>query len=498
MSFADQSYGPGQGAVNCGSSTATGPTSAVRVGLRGGVDVELGETLNNYALAAIADGNISMGDIDTALGHTLPFLFRLGLLDPPASVPWASLGPSDVDTEGARALARQAATQAVVLLKNSASLIPLALTQGSGAPTKIALIGPSIDSADIMLANYHGENRLAPQHTPLAALRAAGATVTSALGCATVLCEGAEGFPAALAVASAADVVIYIGGGGPWRGGAGAFNATEGEEYDREAIGLPGQQEALIAALLGTGRPVVVVMLRGGPIGLSSALAGDARLQTLVDVAYPGEMGGDGLAAVLLGAAAPSGRLATTIYPPDFVATRSLRDYNMSSAQGVTHMWYTGEPQYVYGFGLSTTTWALTWLEGSAAGAERRLGAGQRSAPPYGVNVTNTGTRTSDLSLLAFAAPAQPPTPASGEPLQRLFDFARAAAIAPGASVTLYFTASAEAVAAVAPSGARVLRAGALAVSIGAPGEHMLHTLLHIDAGDASGGERTVTPAIAL
>ena len=283
----------GHGAMNCGDG-ADSPTAAVRQGLRGGVDVELGETLNNFALAAIQNGSITMADVDLALSRTLPWLFRLGLMDPPAAVPPAHLGPADVDTPASRALAREAAAQAVVLLRNAAvptPLIPFSL--GRGGVARLAVVGPSIDNADTLLANYHGQNKVVLDHTPLRALTAAavasGGLVTSALGCPTVLCETAEGFPAAVAAAAGADLVVFVGGGGPWRGGEGAFNATEGEEFDRTNITLPGLQEALITQLLNTGTPVVVVIMRGGPIALSTQLLAHPRLTTLLDVAYPGE-----------------------------------------------------------------------------------------------------------------------------------------------------------------------------------------------------------------
>jgi hypothetical protein len=57
----------------------------------GGVDVELGQTLNSYALAAIADGNITMDDVTTAVLRTTAMIFRLGLVDSPSLVPFASL-----------------------------------------------------------------------------------------------------------------------------------------------------------------------------------------------------------------------------------------------------------------------------------------------------------------------------------------------------------------------------------------------------------------------
>jgi hypothetical protein len=78
-----ESYG--HGALDC-NDIATGPTNACQWGLRGGVVIELGETLNGYALAAVADGNITWSDINNALSNTLPFIFRLGLMDPPEQV----------------------------------------------------------------------------------------------------------------------------------------------------------------------------------------------------------------------------------------------------------------------------------------------------------------------------------------------------------------------------------------------------------------------------
>ena len=513
-------YGPNGTALNCGGTGAAGPTGAVRVGLRGGVDVELGETLNNFALPALADGNISMGDIEAALERTLPFIFRLGLMD--AQSPLNALGAGDVDTEGARALALEAAAQAVVLLRNDNGLLPLAPLAG-----KVAVVGPSAADAGIQLANYHGENRLAALHTPLAALQravaarppAANATLAFAPGCATVLCPDASGFAGARGAAEGAGVVLFFCGGAPWRGGAGAFNSTEGEEFDREGgIGLPGQQEALLGMLLdmaesGAGGAVVVVVQRGGPIGLSPPLL--ARVRTLVDVAYPGELGGEGIAGVLLGRFAPSGRLSTTVYPPAFVATRNITDYNFSSGEGVTHLYYTGTPQFPFGFGASTTTWNLTWFSAAAAAAAAASssssstgsrvqwlpgaassGAPLTPPPPFAVNVSNTGGRVSDISLLAFLHYPEPRQP--GQPLQKLFDFARAAAVAPGETVTLFFTVPPEVAATYADNGEGAVVAGEVGVRIGAPGESMLQGVFEVVLGEGQGQRLVVSPAPPL
>jgi hypothetical protein len=188
-------------------------------------------------------------------------------------------------------------------------------------------------------------------------------------------------------------------------------------------------------------------------------------------------MGGDALADVLLGAVAPSGRLPTTSYAPEFVASREITDYNFTSSDGITHLYYTGTPQWPFGFGLSTTTWNLTWIDDATRRIDAQAWAqGTLLPPPFGVNVTNTGQRVSDISLLAFVSSDLP-----GEPIQKLFDFARTASVAPGETRTLFFTMPSDISGAVLADGSIELKQGMLRVRIGAPGEMMLEASLHVD-----------------
>ena len=472
-----QSYGHGaQGCVD----GATGPTNAVRVGLRGGVDVELGSTLNSYALAAIADGNIVMDDILTALMRTVPMIFRLGLVDSPALVPFAALGPSDVDTPEHRQLALEAAQQAVILLRNNASaatgapLLPLSLAALKAANKSLALIGFSASDPDVQLANYHGPNELAQTHTPLLVLQsratAAGVELHFAIGCVDgAPCNDTSGFAEAVATAQSAGVAIVFCGLAPSNGGGAVPGKSEGEELDRDVITLPGQQEQLIAVITATGTPVVLVVVRGGAVALSDALYNDlARVPAVLHVPYNGELGGDGIADVLLGDVSPSGRLTTTQYPASIV-TRSIIDYNMSSGDGITYQYYTGVPQWPFGAGGSYTTFSLLWQGSEVVEVDATDWAlGLVRAPFYSVNITNVGDVTSDVSVLAFV---DGDGSDSGAPLTQLFDFQRVAALAPGTSATLIFTVPLDIAATVAEDGSTSLRASEhRRVRIGLPG----------------------------
>ena len=140
--------------------------------------------------------------------------FQLGLFDPPAQVPFAQYGPEKLDTAESRQLAFDASTQTVVLLRNDpvpssatppAPLLPLAST------TKVAVIGPHFNASMDLLSNYHGENRLVKNHTPLLAMERRGNVVGHAQG-AALWGNDESGFAAAVEVAAKAEVaVVFLG-----------------------------------------------------------------------------------------------------------------------------------------------------------------------------------------------------------------------------------------------------------------------------------------------
>ena len=151
----------------------------------------------------------------------------------------------------------------------------------------------------------------------------------------------------AVSAARQADVVIAV---------VGITSKLEGEEMkvdvpgfrggDRTSLDLPADEEALLGALKGSGKPLVVVLMNGSALAVNWA---NEHANAILDAWYSGEEGGTAIAQTLAGANNPAGRLPVTFYKgveqlPDF------EDYSMNNR---TYRYFTGEPLYPFGYGLS-------------------------------------------------------------------------------------------------------------------------------------------------
>ena len=175
-----------------------------------------------------------------------------------------------------------------------------------------------------------------------------------------------------------ADVIVFVGGISP---------RLEGEEMkvneegfrggDRTNIELPRVQRELMAALKQAGKRVVFVNCSGSAI----AMVPEAdNADAIVQAWYAGEQGGRAVADVLFGQYNPSGKLPLTFYR----STDQLPDFEDYRMQGRTYRYFTGEPLFPFGYGLSYTTFAL---ERPHIDPQHRI---------ISVNVTNTGSRQGD------------------------------------------------------------------------------------------------------
>ncbi len=141
----------------------------------------------------------------------------------------------------------------------------------------------------------------------------------------------------------AADAIIVIGGISP---------QMEGEGGDKQDIELPSVQQRLVRAMHETGRPVVFVNCSGSAIAFGSV---EGQYDALLQAWYPGQGGAKALADVLFGNYNPGGKLPVTFYR----STADLPDFLDYSMKNRTYRYFTGQPQYAFGYGLSYTTFAL-------------------------------------------------------------------------------------------------------------------------------------------
>eukprot|EP01043_Picozoa_sp_COSAG02_P027496 COSAG02_NODE_1626_length_11587_cov_49.302577_7_plen_337_part_00 len=234
---------PGHGFVKTGNE-------AVAAALLGGTDVNCGCYYQNwldYALGNKTSG-LTSNAVDLAAGRVANALIRVGALDAEGmSSPFTRIPTTVVDNAAARALAMQAAQQSIVLLENrpvalrtsdsssevGAGKLMLPVKVGAGV-NKLAFIGPHADATQAMLSNYHGDNDLVNEHSPLAAakVRWPSATITHVAGVNDTATINTSGIPAAVAAAKAADVAIVFIGLTPCNGWSKQV-CNEGESHDR-------------------------------------------------------------------------------------------------------------------------------------------------------------------------------------------------------------------------------------------------------------------------
>ena len=140
--------------------TEEGHELAAELCVEGGTDIELGSTLNGYTTGAVEKGLLPESDVARSNARLYAQMISQGHLE---AVPLDQLGSKDVDTAHARALAFEAATQSMVLLKNENAVLPLSSSSG----LKVALVGPHLNSTTDLLSGpgYAGQNKLVAENT---------------------------------------------------------------------------------------------------------------------------------------------------------------------------------------------------------------------------------------------------------------------------------------------------------------------------------------------
>jgi len=188
----------------------------------------------------------------------------------------------------------------------------------------------------------------------------------------------------AVAAARQADAIVAV---------VGITSKLEGEEMkvdvpgfkggDRTSLNLPQPEEDLLKALKGSGKPLVVVLMNGSALSVNWA---NENANAILDAWYSGEEGGTAIAQTLAGENNPGGRLPVTFYK----SVEQLPEFEDYAMKNRTYRYFTGEPLYPFGYGLSYSAFEYSGLKLS----NPFLQAG--SPLDVDVDVKNTSKRAGD------------------------------------------------------------------------------------------------------
>jgi beta-glucosidase len=331
---------------------------------------------------AITRGLITEHDLDLALRGLFRVSIQLGLLDPDDRVPYSKIGRVDGPEPWARPetreLVRKVTQRSIVLLKNSANLLPL----DHAKVKKIALVGPLVNT---VLPDWYGGT--APYVvTPADGLvKAAGESKIDWM---------ANMSDAAVELTKNHDAAIVFVGNDPISESSWEVvrSPSEGKEaVDRKDIRLQADQEKFIRKVYAANPNTVVVLLSNFPYAMPWAAK---HATTILHVTHASQELGTALADVIFGVVSPGGKLAQT-WPASVEQLPPMMDYDLT--HGRTYMYFRGKPQYPFGYGLSYTTFALENLRTDAPTL------GPNSTLRVSVDVRNTGTRAGDEVVQLYA-----------------------------------------------------------------------------------------------
>ena len=254
----------------------------------------------------------------------------------------------------------------------------------------------------------------------------------------------------AVSAAHKADVIVAV---------VGITSKLEGEEMrvdlpgfrggDRTSLALPAEEEALLGALKGSGKPLVVVLMNGSALAVNWA---NDHANAIIDAWYSGEEGGTAIAQTLAGVNNPAGRLPVTFYK----GTEQLPDFDDYTMSNRTYRYFTGEPLYPFGYGLSYSKFEYSNLKFSSP----ELQAGEPLTVE--VDVKNASKQSGDeVAELYLTFPKLP-----GAPLRALRGFTRVHLDA-GEQKHVKLTLSRRDLSYVNEGGDRLVAAGDYVISVG-------------------------------
>ena len=351
-----------------------------------GVDMEMVSDAYATKLKSLVEqGEIDEQFVNEMVANILRVKIRKGLFDHP----YNDGAKRDVIlSDEHKDIAREAAVQSAVLLKND-GVLPLS------KENTVALIGPLCDSPIDQMGTWTMDGKVEEVITPKAAFEEVlGDRLWYAAGLETSRTMEKDGFPEALEAAKQADVIVLI---------LGEEQILSGEAKCRAFLDLPGAQEELVTELAKTGKPIVAVIMAGRPLTFQAVTE---QVNAVMYYHHPGTMGGPALADLIFGDESPSGKLTVTfprtvgqvpIYyshrntgRPPSPETLGIPLGTPLDPQGFTSRYLDVDftPEYVFGYGLSYTTFEYDNLQLS----EQEINID--GSIKVSAQITNTGDRT--------------------------------------------------------------------------------------------------------
>ena len=335
-----------------------------------GIDMEMvSTTYLDHLPDLLAEGRISIQQVDTAVKKILQLKWQLGLFDSPYTD--TTLLPAPLNSEHLQ-IAKDAAIKSCVLLKNENNILPLS----TDSLHSVAIIGPLADDPYEQLGTWIFDGDSQHSQTCLQAMEQALAgkvSIKHVKAMQTSRSHDQADFIQAVDSAATADVAVLI---------LGEESILSGEAHCRAEIGLPGCQEQLIDAIAQTGTPIVLVIMAGRPLTIEVILP---KVDAVLFAWHPGTMGGPAIADLLFGKACPSGKLPVTfprkvgqvpIYyaqkhsgkPATEAAYVHMDDIPVQSPQtslgmAASHLDTHFSPLFPFGFGLSYTQFSYQNLQ---------------------------------------------------------------------------------------------------------------------------------------
>ena len=368
--------------------TAATDADAAQQAFTAGVDMDMvSEAFMNELPELVKSGAVREEMLDAAVLRILETKWDLGLFRDPFArcKDHSTIYPSPEN----RKLAREAARESIVLLKNEGGILPLS------KHATIALIGPLAESRRDMLGCWIAAGDEALAASPLDGLREMAATLIHAEGC-RINVNNQDLLAEATRAAEQADVVILV---------LGECWQMHGEAASRTDIRLPECQRELAKRILNTGKPCVLVTMSGRPLELTWE---DSQFSTILHAWPLGTEGGHALAEVIFGDVAPIGKLTMGFprhvgqLPMTYREKPTGRPFNPAEKYSSKYLDAPNDALFPFGHGLTYA--AFEYGPVTASSAEMKPGESIRISAEIINRSDHPATETLQLYLRDLVA----------------------------------------------------------------------------------------------